>query len=100
MAKKNTSPAGGKTPSRSRSTKKTAAPAEAPAIPETVLPDPVSGPVRNTAIPKVPAASPAKKEVTHEAVAKRAYEIYLSGTGGTAEDNWLRAERELRGGGV
>lgn len=28
-------------------------------------------------------------------IAVRAYEIYESGQGGTAEDNWLRAERQL-----
>jgi hypothetical protein len=30
-------------------------------------------------------------------IAKRAYEIHLSGQGGSELDNWLRAERELRG---
>ena len=41
--------------------------------------------------------SPAtRREVTHEQVARRAYEIFKSGTGGTPEDNWFRAERELR----
>ena len=36
------------------------------------------------------------RQVTHEQVARRAYEIFKSGTGGTPEDNWFRAERELR----
>jgi len=49
-------------------------------------------PVRNTAVPKV-----ARKEITHEMIAKRAYEIWASGTGGSEHDNWVRAERELRG---
>ena len=41
--------------------------------------------------------SPAtRRDVTHEQVARRAYEIFKSGTGGTPEDNWFRAERELR----
>ena len=35
-------------------------------------------------------------EITHDMVARRAYEIYLSGTGGSEFDNWCRAERELR----
>ena len=56
---------------------------------------PVSTPVRNTPIPKVAAA---KKEITAADVAKRAYEIYRSGTGGSETDNWHRAERELRSG--
>jgi hypothetical protein len=36
------------------------------------------------------------RQVTQEQVARRAYEIFKSGTGGTPEDNWYRAERELR----
>ncbi len=61
------------------------APVSAPAV--------TSTPVRNTAIP--PKA--AKKEITHEMIAVRAYEIAISGQGGNDTDNWLRAERELRG---
>ncbi len=38
-----------------------------------------------------------EKLVSHEDIAKRAYEIYQSGRGGPADDNWLRAERELLG---
>ena len=51
--------------------------------------------VRNTAIPKL---KPGKKigEVSRELIAKRAYEIYASGNGGSETDKWLRAERELR----
>jgi hypothetical protein len=60
-----------------------AAPKAAPAI--------ISGPVRNSAIPKI-----TKKEITHDQIAKRAYEIFRGGTGGTEIDNWLRAERELK----
>ena len=54
--------------------------------------------VRNTAIPKL---TPAKKKpliVTQDQIARRAYEIYASGNGGSETDNWFRAERELRGG--
>jgi hypothetical protein len=49
--------------------------------------------VRNSPIPK----APAKKEITHDEIAKRAYEISCSGMGGSEVDNWLRAERELKG---
>ena len=35
-------------------------------------------------------------EITHDMIARRAYEIYLSGMGGSEFDNWCRAERELR----
>jgi hypothetical protein len=38
-----------------------------------------------------------EKIVGHDAIARRAYDIYESGQGGAAEDNWLRAERELLG---
>lgn len=56
-----------------------------------------STPVRNTAIPK-PQASPApKKIITHEMIAKRAYEISQSPQAGSDFDNWIRAEKELMG---
>lgn len=32
---------------------------------------------------------------SHDAIAKRAYQIYDSGQRGTATEHWLRAEREL-----
>jgi hypothetical protein len=56
--------------------------------------------MRNSAIPKIAAvaASPkVKKEITHELISRRAYEISMSGTGGSEFENWIRAERELRG---
>ena len=59
-----------------------------------------STPVRNTTVPKAKAksASPApKREVTFEQIAARAYEIHQSGQGGSEQENWYRAERELRG---
>ena len=64
--------------------------------------------VRNTAIPRAttPAPAtrnqggtispPARKQVTAEQIAKRAYEIWRSGKGGSDFENWVRAERELR----
>jgi hypothetical protein len=63
--------------------------------------------VRNTAVPKVvskpapglqpkPVAS-AGREATPDQIAKRAYEIYRTGTPGTQLDHWLQAERELKG---
>lgn len=60
--------------------------------------------VRNSAVPKAtkPAATIAKAaaivEPTFDQIAKRAYEIFASGTGGSEADNWFRAERELRTG--
>jgi hypothetical protein len=61
--------------------------------------------VRNTPVPK-PVARPIgatsntgpRREITHADIAKRAYEIWASGKGGSETDNWLRAERELRAG--
>ena len=55
--------------------------------------------VRNSAVPPRTAApaSTSRKPVTREQVALRAYEIWRSGKGGSETDNWLRAERELRG---
>ena len=65
--------------------------------------------VRNTAIPRAakPAgatktaskASEAPKsmaQITNEMIARRAYEIYISGQGGGQLDHWLQAERELK----
>lgn len=43
------------------------------------------------------ATSAKRAEPTHEEIAQRAYEIYER-EGGHHEGNWLRAERELRGG--
>lgn len=57
---------------------------------------PMSTPVRNSAVPKPQAAGP-KPAITPEQIAKKAYEIWQSGTGGSEHDNWVRAERELRG---
>ena len=59
--------------------------------------------VRNSPLPKTnPTASSAssstgKKQVTQEQIARRAYEIWQSGKGGSDFENWVRAERELRG---
>jgi hypothetical protein len=51
-----------------------------------------------SAAPAPAAARPAAvKQVTHELVARRAYEIWASGQGGSEMENWIRAERELRG---
>jgi len=48
-------------------------------------------------------ARPRKKtedqtQPTHEEIARRAYEISQSRDAGSDEENWHRAERELRGG--
>jgi hypothetical protein len=53
--------------------------------------------VRNSPVPKGAVRPAAKKEITYGDIAQRAYEIWASGQGGSEMDNWLRAERELRG---
>jgi hypothetical protein len=55
-----------------------------------------STPVRNTPVPR-PQQSSGRREISHEQIAKRAYEISISGSGGSELENWLRAERELKG---
>jgi len=42
-------------------------------------------------------ATPSSLVITHEMIARRAYQIWQSGRGGSAEQNWAQAERELRG---
>ena len=36
-------------------------------------------------------------QITHEMISRRAHEISQSDESGSDEENWLRAERELRG---
>ena len=55
-----------------------------------------STPVRNTPVPRSPTPQ-GRREVSHEQIARRAYEISISGSGGSELENWLRAERELKG---
>jgi Protein of unknown function (DUF2934) len=64
--------------------------------------------VRNSPIPKsttqttasrgptAPTSRSGGRQPTHEEIAKRAYEIWRSGKGGSQFENWVRAERELR----
>ena len=57
-----------------------------------------AAPAKKKAPAKKRASSSKKRaEPTHEEIAQRAYEIYER-EGGHHEGNWLRAERELRGG--
>lgn len=58
-------------------------------------------PVRNTSLPPRQSTYPTqpqkKSPPTQDQIAKRAYEIWKSGKGGSQDENWFRAERELRG---
>ena len=38
----------------------------------------------------------AKAKISHEMIAARAYAIFKSGKGGSADENWARAEKELK----
>ena len=78
-------------------TKKPVAASASAAKPAAAAPAVTSTPVRNTPVPKGAVRPAAKKEVTYGDIAQRAYEIWASGQGGSEMDNWLRAERELRG---
>lgn len=51
--------------------------------------------VRNTAVPPKSALA-TKPELTHDLIARRAFEIHASGQGGSEYDNWYRAETQLR----
>lgn len=52
---------------------------------------------KQSAAPAAAAGPTAGKAVSHELIARRAYEIWASGHGASDLENWLRAERELRG---
>jgi hypothetical protein len=70
-------------------TTKTTAASKSAAVPTTTA-------IRNSAVP--PKAAAAKKQApAYDQIALSAYLIWKSGTGGNQDDNWLRAERELRG---
>jgi len=57
---------------------------------------PTSTAVRNSAVP--PKAVVGKKLApTYDQIAVSAFLIWKSGQGGSQDENWLRAERDLRG---
>ena len=48
--------------------------------------------------PTTPGPEIASEEgAIHDAIARRAYEIHVSGEGGDPVDDWLQAEAEIRG---
>ena len=51
-------------------------------------------PAPNPGVPRVQFT--AQPTVTHDMIARRAFEIHCADTGGSTLDDWLRAERELR----
>jgi len=59
-----------------------------------------STPVRNSAVPPKSIAAVSKQMAapSYDDIALRAYFISQSGTGSSEDENWFRAERELRAG--
>jgi len=62
----------------------------------TPSPAKITTPARGSAVPKSTGVG-TPSQITREMIAKRAYEIWKSGKGGSDFENWVRAERELRG---
>jgi hypothetical protein len=91
MAKKPTSP------SNAAGKKKAAAAPKAVTRTSGVRNSPVPKKVKPRAAAAAPAALAQAVEITHDMIARRAYEISQSPNCGSELDNWLRAERELRG---
>jgi len=54
-----------------------------------------TSPVRKTMIPRPTFPAPIGRELTHAAVAERAYALWQDGVGGSDLDHWYRAEDEL-----
>jgi hypothetical protein len=53
--------------------------------------------VRNSPLPKPQSGSSSQpRTITHEMIARRAYEISQSPQRGSDFENWVRAERELK----
>src|SRR6059058_5427835 len=66
----------------------------------------ISTPVRNTAVPRsaaparatgIPSNASQRREITNDMISRRAYEIWQRGQGGSQQDHWYQAERDLRG---
>ena len=75
---------------KARSTRPAEASPDAATPAQTISP----GPAPTGGVPSVQFT--AQPNLTHHMIARRAFEIHCSGTGGSALDDWLRAERELR----
>ena len=86
-----------KKPSAAAGKKKVATPKKAVTRKSAVRNSPVPRKVKPRAAAAGPAAIAQAVEITHEMIARRAYEISQSHQCGSELDNWLRAERELRG---
>ena len=83
------------TPATGKATKATSTPVRNTALPKTAPP-----PLRPSPFdaPSTTQSSTIRRQPTHEQIARRAYEISQSPEARTPEENWFRAERELRNG--
>lgn len=97
MAKKNGSKSKGNTSRTSAAKSAPVAKTETKAAAATTKPS-GSAPKAQTVAKAPPVSSAPKKVITTEQIARRAYEIYASGKGGTEVENWHRAEQDLREG--
>lgn len=91
-----------------RNNAKTSTPSEKETakVPAVQTPKPAANPVAHAASPVAQAANPVAQAaaparnavMTHEQIARRAYEIFLArgGQHGHHEQDWQQAERELR----
>lgn len=83
----------------------TSAPVSAPAVPAKVAPAAPTAPViersevKGSGTPKV-IPTPAARVITHDQIARRAFEIYASRGYAAGDQNadWLEAERQLKAG--
>ena len=85
------------TPATGKATKATTTPVRNTALPKTapppLRPSPFDAPSSTQS-----STTTSRRQVTHEQIARRAYEISQSPEARTPEENWFRAERELRNG--
>ena len=99
MAKKTTSPSPTKTaasPIRDVAVEKPVMKSVPPVVSAAAITEKVAAPAKIAAKPVLTPPMTAKV-VTHEQIAKRAFEISRSSHCGSEHDNWVLAERELRG---
>lgn len=91
--KKSVEPVVESAPKKARAAKKPATPVVGLVVASPI----VAAPVATAPVAAAPVAiAPAKPVPSDDAIARRAHEIHLE-RGGNAFDNWLEAERELKG---
>ena len=84
-------------PSPNQPPKQQAAPARASEVRNSPVPRQTTSAGQPPRQAAPPMTSSTRRQPTRDEIARRAYEIWQSGQGGSEFDNWVRAERELRG---